>query len=202
MVRKIPWRREWQPTPVFWPGESHGQRSLAGYSPCSWTQLSNSQFHFFTFTHTLCCGEQGTWGAWGTLLSPIQRFYSAHCCKAHPHSCHPPVLKWQNSLLFSLASTGSRFAGVEQRTRQQQSPDRYFSAQRTALALSQRTICSVEREVGVRVSRKSEVSFQSSQPSLASWPDCELQNIYCREMSIRGAMQSSQTQRPHPGAWG
>jgi len=26
-VRKIPWRREWQPTPVFLPGESHGQRS-------------------------------------------------------------------------------------------------------------------------------------------------------------------------------
>ena len=33
-VRKIPWRREWQPTPVFLPGKSHGQRSLVGYS--SW----------------------------------------------------------------------------------------------------------------------------------------------------------------------
>ena len=32
-VRKIPWRREWLPTPVFLPGKSHGQRSLAGYSP-------------------------------------------------------------------------------------------------------------------------------------------------------------------------
>ena len=32
-VGKIPWRRVWQPTPVFLPGESHGQRSLAGYSP-------------------------------------------------------------------------------------------------------------------------------------------------------------------------
>ena len=31
-VRKIPWRRAWQPTPVFLPGESHGQRSLLGYS--------------------------------------------------------------------------------------------------------------------------------------------------------------------------
>ena len=28
-----PWRRKWQPTSVFLPGESHGQRSLAGYSP-------------------------------------------------------------------------------------------------------------------------------------------------------------------------
>ena len=27
------WRRKWQPTPVFLPGKSHGQRSLAGYSP-------------------------------------------------------------------------------------------------------------------------------------------------------------------------
>ena len=33
-IRNIPWRRNWQPTPVFLPGKSHGQRSLAGYS--SW----------------------------------------------------------------------------------------------------------------------------------------------------------------------
>ena len=32
-IRKLPWGREWQPTPVFFPGGSHGQRSLAGYSP-------------------------------------------------------------------------------------------------------------------------------------------------------------------------
>ena len=30
---KIPWRRKWQPSPVFLPGEAHEQRSLAGYSP-------------------------------------------------------------------------------------------------------------------------------------------------------------------------
>ena len=34
-VRKIPWRREWQPTSTFLPRESHGQRSLAGYGPWS-----------------------------------------------------------------------------------------------------------------------------------------------------------------------
>ena len=32
-VRKFSWRRAWQPTPVFLPGESHGQRTLAGYCP-------------------------------------------------------------------------------------------------------------------------------------------------------------------------
>ena len=34
-VGKIPWRRKWKPTLVFSPGKSHGQRSLAGYSPWS-----------------------------------------------------------------------------------------------------------------------------------------------------------------------
>ena len=41
---QILWRRKWQPTPVFLPGEFHGQRSLAGYSPLSCkesTRLSN-----------------------------------------------------------------------------------------------------------------------------------------------------------------
>ena len=38
-VRKIPWRREWQPTPVFLPGKSHGQRSLMGYSPWGHKEL-------------------------------------------------------------------------------------------------------------------------------------------------------------------
>ena len=33
-VKKIPWRREWQHTPLFLSGESHGQRSLVRYSPC------------------------------------------------------------------------------------------------------------------------------------------------------------------------
>ena len=33
-VGKIPWRKEWLPTPVFLPREFDGQRSLAGYSPC------------------------------------------------------------------------------------------------------------------------------------------------------------------------
>ena len=33
-VETIPWRRKWQPTLIFLPGEPRGQRSLAGYSPC------------------------------------------------------------------------------------------------------------------------------------------------------------------------
>ena len=38
-VGKIPWRRKWQLTPVFLPGESHRQRSLVGYSPWGLKEL-------------------------------------------------------------------------------------------------------------------------------------------------------------------
>ena len=48
-VRKIFWRRKLQPTPVFLPGESHGWRSLAGYSPWGHKESDTTErlpFHF------------------------------------------------------------------------------------------------------------------------------------------------------------
>ena len=39
---KIPWRRAWQPSPAFWPGESHAQRSLVGYSPWGCKELDTT----------------------------------------------------------------------------------------------------------------------------------------------------------------
>ena len=39
----IPWRRKWQPTPVFLPGESHGQRSLVGYRPWGCKELDMTE---------------------------------------------------------------------------------------------------------------------------------------------------------------
>ena len=48
--QKIPWSREWQPTPVFLPGESHGQRSLVGYSP--WGRTTER------LTHTISSLEE------------------------------------------------------------------------------------------------------------------------------------------------
>ena len=53
--REDPWRKKWQPTPVFLPGESHGRRSLVGYSPRvakSWTRLSDFTFTFFSSWRT------------------------------------------------------------------------------------------------------------------------------------------------------
>ena len=42
-VRMIPWRRELLPTPLFLPGEFHGQRKLAGYSPWDCKQLDTME---------------------------------------------------------------------------------------------------------------------------------------------------------------
>ena len=42
-VGKIPWRRKWQPSPVLLPGESHGQRSLVGYSPWGHTESDTTE---------------------------------------------------------------------------------------------------------------------------------------------------------------
>ena len=45
----IPWRREWLPIPVFWPGEFHGHKSLVGYSPWGHKELDmTEQLHFKT----------------------------------------------------------------------------------------------------------------------------------------------------------
>ena len=55
ILRKIPWRRTWQPTPVFLPGESHGQRSLVGYNPWGHKEsvMTEQLTHTHTHTHTV-----------------------------------------------------------------------------------------------------------------------------------------------------
>ena len=61
-VGKILWRRAWQPTPVFLPGESHRQTSQVGYSPCGCKEKdkaeatlhmrAHARTHAHTHTHT------------------------------------------------------------------------------------------------------------------------------------------------------
>ena len=56
-VGKIPWRRTWQPTPVFLPGESHGQSRLVGYGPQGCKEkrlkrLSTAQHMCYNFSGT------------------------------------------------------------------------------------------------------------------------------------------------------
>ena len=58
---KMPWRRKWQPTPVSVPGESHGQRSLAGYGPQGRKEPDRAE-------HKRTCRQPGCIG-WGCVSS-------------------------------------------------------------------------------------------------------------------------------------
>ena len=67
LVRKIPWRREWQPTPVFLPGEFHRQRNLAGYSP--WGLKESGMTEQLTLTHLF------PWSLENVALSVVALLY-------------------------------------------------------------------------------------------------------------------------------
>ena len=76
-VRKIPWRRKWQPTPVLLPGKCHGWRSLVGYSQWDRRELyTTEQHHFLLF---LVC--------WMFLivkfLSVLSKVFSCICWDDH-----------------------------------------------------------------------------------------------------------------------
>ena len=85
-VGKIPWRRTWQLTPVVLPGESHGQRSLAGYGPwgckesdrteatrhtCTQTPVIPTPYFFLLMrkAHHFCTGTKSNLGdrVWGEV---------------------------------------------------------------------------------------------------------------------------------------
>ena len=97
------WRRKWQPTPVFLPGESHGQRSLVGYSPWDHKELDTTEQLTFHFHFILVLIVES--------LSHIQ-------LSGTPLDCSPPgssvhgilqarILEWV-AMPFSRASSRSR----------------------------------------------------------------------------------------------
>ena len=90
-IGKITWRREWLPAPVIWPGESHGQRSLAGY--CPWGHKDMTEWLTTFTTWQAVVAEMGrrelilnvfwrknhpkTWGNKGTgVIRLITRYLS------------------------------------------------------------------------------------------------------------------------------
>ena len=89
MDRKTPWRRKWQPTPVFLPGNFHGQRSLVGYSPWGHKESDTTeQFHFhFHFEPSLALPFFGI----GMKTDLFQS--CSHCCSvqllSHGRLCDP-----------------------------------------------------------------------------------------------------------------
>ena len=82
-VEKIPWRRKWQPTPVFLPGKSHGQKSLAGYSPRVTKELRhNSATKQLPRNVSECLRFLYVWEAENSLTCQICSIYpSTHSSK-------------------------------------------------------------------------------------------------------------------------
>ena len=80
-VRKIPWRREWQPTSALLPRECHRQSSLAGYSPWDLKELDTTEWltHTHTHTHThTCVSEAPREAPWGHRY--MSREPRVSCC--------------------------------------------------------------------------------------------------------------------------
>ena len=74
-VGKIPWRRKWQPTPVFLPGEFHGQRSLADYNPWGCKESDTTErLNNNNWLVCDCCGfSSRSWlWLWFACLSILQ----------------------------------------------------------------------------------------------------------------------------------
>ena len=74
LVRKIPWRRKWKPTPVFLPGKSQGQKSLVGYSPWGHTESDMT--------------DRLTLKAWSTLSELMKLGTETFCSKDRTYSAH------------------------------------------------------------------------------------------------------------------
>ena len=73
-VEKIPWRKEWQPAPVFLPGESHGQNSLVGYSPWGRKELGMTEWLSLSIESGSYLGHPGQelWQISTTCLSFLE----------------------------------------------------------------------------------------------------------------------------------
>ena len=96
-----PWRKKWQPIPVYLPREAHGQRSLAGYSPwglkeSDMTELTHTQTHILIHTHTHPTYWEGTSFASLELGGGGLR-------KLHSSTYPPPLLIARHTPTFSRA---------------------------------------------------------------------------------------------------
>ena len=73
------WRRKWQPTPVFLPGKSHGQRNLAGHSPWGCTESATTEHISTGWFHD-------------TYMKPLKHTFLVVKCLLSSASSAPPSL--------------------------------------------------------------------------------------------------------------
>ena len=121
-VGKIPWRRKWQRTPVFLPGESHGQRSLTDYSPwgprvghdlATKALFPSKHKHVrflegpcFSGHHLSSCSSLGSLLSIMSLLSRVQASLVAQMVKNPPAMQETCVwsLGWDNPLKYEMTT--------------------------------------------------------------------------------------------------
>ena len=120
-VRKIPWRRKWQPTPVFLPRKSHGQRSLVGYSPwcrkewdmTEWTEHAHTN-HTILITHQLPPSNSHLFIDRGHCTAHIcssKACNSTHCIEIPPWM----LIIWEGEISYLFLSLGILEKDFEQK---------------------------------------------------------------------------------------
>ena len=90
-VRKIPWRREWEPTPIFLPGKCNGEMRLVGYTPWGHKGVRHD-FSSVQFSLSVVSDSLRSHGLHHTRLScplPTPRAYSNSCSSSQ--WCHPTI---------------------------------------------------------------------------------------------------------------
>ena len=115
-VGKVPWRRKWQLTPVFLPGESHGQRSLEGYSPWVYKESDTIEHTCIHRLH-LCSGLHPY-----LLEDFVPPMRSPILSATFPLllSFSSPLTCWSCRFIscFTNKGTGGKEAGVQKLTKQ------------------------------------------------------------------------------------
>ena len=100
-TRKIPWRRAWQPTPVFLHGEPHRQRNLVGYSPQGCKELDTTEGTWHAHTQLINNGEivSGIQQSESVIHIHVSIFPLTPLPSHLPHKIAPTSLSISRSLL-------------------------------------------------------------------------------------------------------
>ena len=108
LVRKIPWRREWLPAPVFLPGEFHGQRSLVGYSP--WVAKSKTYLRDYHFQPNAGPSQVDQAGLGGVITPPWHFLTAVREESSSAIQSQLSLICINSKLLFSCIRVGMHLA--------------------------------------------------------------------------------------------
>ena len=99
---KIPWRKKWQPTPVFWPEESHGQRSLVGYSPRSRKESDTTERLMLSFS----LSNEQPWQEWPLSWNSVGKCMACGTAMSSSLACVEEVTASSLTLHFQWSLLG------------------------------------------------------------------------------------------------